>query len=308
MKSYLDIVQKILFEGQLKKNRTGISALTITNVFWEHNMSDGFPLLTTRKMPIKSTAVELEGFLNGITSKKWFQDRSCRYWDFWANPVKVQEEIDRMQNNGYWKHNSVESEFGKSIQKEEDDLGPLGYSWQWRKFGQHYNENDSWKEDYSVNEGFDQLKFIVEILKTNPDDRRLLCSGWNPNQQHMMALPPCHVMWNLAHVNGTLNLHYHQRSCDFLCNQTISTYALLLLLLCKESGLKPGKLSALFMDCHIYENHIEGAKLQLTREPLPLPKVYISSEGDFDIFKWTHKDFVIKDYHHYDPIKYVVAV
>lgn len=312
MKSYLDIVERILSKGEKKSNRTGIDTLVVPFVHWEHNLDDGFPLLTTKQMGLKNIGVELEGFIKGITSKKWFQDRGCNIWDEWANPETVNEAIEDCKTKT--KELKCENLVRKEIQKILDDLGPI-YGYQWRSFNQQYGSvkyRYDGAHENGVYEGFDQLQSIVETLKRNPDDRRMVCSTWNPNQLNMQALPPCHLLWNLVHINGKLHLHWHQRSCDLMLGVpfNIASYALLLLLLCKESGLKPGKISALFADCHIYENHIEGAKKQLARKPYSLPKVYITegNKEQFNIFEWEHTDFVLENYEKHGKIKFEVAV
>jgi thymidylate synthase len=303
MRQYLDIVNHILDNGQWKENRTGTRALTCPNLFFSHDMSDGFPLSTTRKIPWKSLRVELEGFIRGITSKQWYKDRSCHYWDYWANP-KVVDETLKGYSAFYEKGDAIYDLSKQQIQEVTDDLGPLGYSWQWRRFGEVYDEDDD-----GVLSGTDQLKNIVDMLRQNPDDRRMVCSGWNPNQMHMMALPPCPTMWNLVHINGTLNLFWHQRSIDTMLGlpNDIASYALLLELLCEEANLTPGNLSAALCDCHIYENHIEGAKKQLKRRPKKLPWIrptYTPSQKRFNIFDWQYSDVELMGYNPYDKIDF----
>jgi len=297
MKAYTDIVKHILRSGQWKENRTGVKCLTTFCEIFRHDMSDGFPLLTTKSIPLRLVATELEGFIQGVTSKKWFQDRGCHIWDEWANPHKV-EYLE-----GFNKIHGPTLGFKldrKKIQRDEDDLGPI-YGQQWRAFNQCYNEDcGGWIED--DNKAADQLKFIVNTLKTNPDDRRMVCSAWNPLQLSQMALPPCHLLWNVQHINGTLNLVWFQRSCDLGLGVpwNISSYALLLLLLCKEANMIPGELVGVLSDCHIYENQLENIKIQIKREPFPLPTVEITSN---DIFKWTHKDIKLLNYTSHAQLK-----
>ena len=198
MKAYLDIVQRILKQGELKENRTGIDTLTLPNQVFSHDMSMGFPLLTTKKMAVKAMAVELEGFIKGITSKQWFIDRKCKIWSQWANPRAINKKI----TSGYYTEEFLnDPDFQKKAQLEEDDLGPLGYSWQWRRFGEIYDEDDN-----GCNHGYDQLAYIIYKLKNNPNDRRMYCTAANPNQRHLMALEPCHILWVITHINGQLNL------------------------------------------------------------------------------------------------------
>lgn len=305
MKSYIDIVKHILDTGQWKENRTGIRCLTTFCEIFRHDMSEGFPLLTTKYLPFRLVATELEGFIKGITSKSWFQDRGCRIWDSWANPHAVE-----YVSGFVTKHNKTLgiTKSKKEIQKTEDDLGPI-YGFQWRKFNACYDEYDSgWVNESSAIFG-DQLKTIVGLLKEDPDNRRMVCSAWNPLHISRMALPPCHVLFNIQHVNGTLNLVWFQRSCDLGLGVpwNISSYALLLLLLCKEANMIPGELVGVLSDCHIYENQINNIKKQIKRIPFSLPSVTITDEHqsneEFSIFYWDHKDFVLSDYQHHPSLK-----
>lgn len=287
MKSYIDIVNRILFDGKKKETRAG-DTITVPNVFWEHDMADGFPLLTTRKMPIKSIAVELEGFIKGITSKKWFQERGCRFWDNWANPHIVSDVLMEGTKNG-------EFMIVEHVQKVIDNLGPLGYSYQMRRFNEVFDEDDDGQL-----KGVDQLKELVDTLKTNPNDRRMVVSYWNPPQLSRMALPPCTVAWAVNVTDGKLHLSWFQRSCDFLIGGStdIASMAIMQMLLCKESGLLAGKLSALFVDCHIYEKHLPAARELVFRESKDSPRFIITSskQNKFSIFDWTHKDYILTNY------------
>lgn len=274
-KQYLTILQNILNKGYTKPTRTGIDTLSISNVYISHDLSDGFPLLTTRKIPWKSLRIELEGFIKGICSKNWYKDRGCNYWNNWSNPY----------------NNPI----------VDDDLGPI-YGFQWRKFDEIYSSDD----DGHI-AGYDQLKNIVDTLKTNPNDRRMVCSSWNPNQQQMMALPPCVYTWGIVHNNGVLNLYYTQRSCDFIFGapSNIAEYALLLHLLCKETNMKPGNLSCLIGDCHIYKNQIHGAEEQLSRNLGQLPSITILNKNKlFSIFDWTYDQVKLSNYNPQQAIKF----
>lgn len=317
MKSYINIVEEVLSEGTLKKNRTGVDALTIPFVHFKHNMASGFPLLTTKKMYTKGILVELEGFLKGITDKTWYQSRGCNIWNEWANPVTVKEIYEEQFKSCLDLNETPETL--KDIQKEESDLGPI-YGYQWRKHGEHYGylEGPEHNAYYGLNgsrEGFDQLRAILTSLTNNPSDRRMVCSAWNPGQHHMMALPPCHVLWNVVVINDVLNLGWYQRSCDLMLGvpYNIASYATLMLLLCKHSSLKPGILSGTLGDCHIYENHVKGAEEQIKRDCKSLPKCTITIDKPFDLTKlecvlWTHKDIEFSDYNPHPSIKFEVAV
>jgi thymidylate synthase len=310
MYSYLNIVRNVLKNGKWKSNRTGVNTLTCANVVFSHEMSEGFPLLTTKKMPMQTIAVELEGFIKGVTSKKWFQDRKCHIWDEWANPTIVNEYYNYQLQSCLDLEETPETKL--EVQRHEDDLGPI-YGFQWRRFNQAYDEDDE-----GCITRYDQLKTIVDTLKSNPNDRRMVCSAWNPVQMDRMALPACHFTWGLTHINGILNLYWVQRSCDLMLGVpfNIASYALLLLLLCKESNLKPGNLTGLLADCHIYENHIDQAQEQLLRDPHDLPTITIpdnitlddGSQKPYNIFDWTHKNYTLSNYYPHPHIKMEVAV
>jgi len=477
---YFRIVNDILTNGKLKKNRTGVDCLTIAGAMFQHDMSEGFPLLTSRKMPFKSTKVELEFFIKGLRSKKWLQDRGCQYWNGWASPTKIPYSNDSMT---------------KLRMEEEPDLGPV-YGYQWRNFGRQYqpipviktgfdkvasvdltipdsylgktfegkygkfivekvikagkkntspilqimflttgfrnvvrkdcitnnkvkdyyfpnisnvaclgvydknnlssnlfkNILSTWKSmvnrcyykknqnykyygekgiyvddrwlvfeyfvedisklenyceklanlsEYTIDRidvdgpytlknckwsskkeqarnrrwrgtaqykqtGVDQLQNIVDTLKSNPDDRRMICNAWNPLALNQMALPPCHYSWQVTVIDGYLNLAWNQRSVDIACNQTPVTYGLLLHLLAKEAGLKEGKLIGFLMDTHAYVTHIEGLKKQLTQETYSSPT--IKTEKFTSIFDWSYGDTELVNYQSSGPIKFDVAV
>jgi thymidylate synthase len=288
MKAYLDIVEKVLNSGVVKHNRTGIDAITVPGIMFEHDMKDGFPLLTTKSVPFRLISSELEFFIKGITDKKWLQDRNNHIWDEWCNPECVPYSND---------------EETKAKMRNERSLGCI-YGFSWRNFGGNYI-------DYKTpldNSGIDQLKNLVEKLKTNPDDRRMIVSAWNPVQLHRMALPPCHYGFQVTVINGYINLLWSQRSVDLMLGLpfNIASYALLLHLLCLESGFKPGKLVGFLADTHIYVNHIEGAKEQIKREIYQLPKIVTNNFKD--IFSWIYTDSLVEDYKHHKKITFEVAV
>lgn len=282
MQSYLKILNDILNYGHEKYPTRSIGnigqvdgsvkTLMLPNIHFEHNMADGFPLLTTRRVAFKTMCVELEGFINGITDKQWYKDRGCNIWNEWANPDLV-KTFKNKNGQELSKQEKIE------LQSRLNDLGPI-YGAQWRNFN---------------GGGYDQLKYIVDTLKTNPYDRRMVCSAWNPNRFDEMALIPCHTLFNITVYNDTINLCWIQRSTDYLLGATmnIASYGLLLELLAKEANLKPGLLSAMFVDCHLYENQIEVAREQLTRTPYELPSIQITSNS---IFEWTHKDVKLHNY------------
>jgi thymidylate synthase len=295
----------------------GVSCIALS-----HYMSDGFPLMTHKKMGLKNIAIELEGFIKGITDKAWYEQRGCMIWHAWANPEAVKQAYqewyykpwrkrqDEIDASGflYFSDPNILISFESvknDIQKALQDLGPI-YGYQWRKFNEHYNCDDGpeqygWRvgNDWEVNgveKGVDQLKEVVDSLKNNPDDRRMVCSAWNPNQFNFMALPPCHMMWGVSHWNGKLDLWWVQRSADALLGvpYNIASYGLLLQLLAKEAGMKANKLTGWFVDYHLYSNQFEAAKQALARQTYQLPMVEIL--GKKSIFNWTHEDMKLSCY------------
>ena len=281
MKQYIDVLKRILYEGKTKHNRTGVDTLSISGTMLEFDMSTGkFPLMTTKKMGLKNICAELEMFIHGGNSKKFLQDRNCHIWDSWCNPSKIPYSTD--------------PETQKKM-AEEDDLGKI-YGYQWTNF------NDS---------GINQLRNAINTLKTNPTDRRMIVSAWNPQQLNEMALPPCHYCFQLLSNEGYVDLLWNQRSSDFPIGvpYDIASYAMLLTLICTETGLKPGKLIGFFADSHIYVNQIDGVKEQLTREPYPLPSVKIlNTKPGWTIEDWHYTDFELIDYRCHPAIKMPVAV
>jgi len=290
MRAYLDLVKKVLETGEKVSTRQGPLAYTIAGGIFEHDMAKGFPLLTTKKMPFRLIATELEFFINGITDKQWLLERNNHIWDEWASPKKAPYGHD---------------EASKKRMLEERDLGPI-YGFQWRHFNAEYESYDT---DYT-GKGFDQLKRLIDILKTNPRDRRMIVSAWNPLQLTEMGLPPCHYAFQVTVINGKLNLLWNQRSVDIMLGLpfNIASYALLLHLLAKEAGLEEGKLVGFLADIHLFENHVDGAKEQLTRDPntYPLPK--IETENWKSIFEWKTEDTKITGYESYPRIPFEIAI
>jgi thymidylate synthase len=483
--NYLDIIRNILANGKYKENRTGVGAYTIAHTMIQHDMSLGFPLLTTKKMGVRSISAELEGFIKGITDKQWFIDRKCNIWNEWCNPKKVPSGLSDSER--------------KAWQLDEMDLGPI-YGFNWRNFngwykpkpsinlnlnkdiivdltnnksgivGEKYTSNNygtfivvreyyngkqqrfdvkfektgyvgtnltkqnitktgdvcdpyypsvygvaatgivdlknklnrklrtTWEEmisrcyntddvsyktygdkgvyvddrwlilenfiedvkslinwdrktskwaEYTLDKdyhqmgyyskdtciwlskkdqalyserfgsntnknlyknGYDQVKQVVDNLKNDPNNRRMLVSGWNPNQLNEMALPPCHVLHHLTVVGDTLNLCWFQRSVDVGLGlpYNLASYALLLHLYCKESGYKEGTVTGFLSDVHIYENHVEALKEQILREQYELPT--INTEQFTSIFDWEYTDTKLSGYTSHPTIKMDVAV
>jgi len=295
MQNYLNIVENVLLNGSEKKNRTGIKTYSTFCEIFRHKMTDGFPLLTTKKMPFRTVAVELEGFIKGITDKNWYRERNCKIWNNWANPKAVDFALGQTSEMD----DDLQSEIRKTVQYSEPDLGPI-YGYQWRNWNKNYTSSDN---SGSFN-GIDQLKNVIDRLKTDPDDRRMVISAWNPSQMHLMALPPCHYAFTLVHCNGVLNLCWKQRSADLMLGVpfNIASYALLLELICKEVGMLAGELVGILEDCHIYDNHISGARKQLSKKPKKLPS--LSIREPYNIYEWTHKDFDIIGYEPHEKIDF----
>jgi len=288
MKAYLDIVQKILEHGFRKTNRTGIDALTTAGAMFDHDMADGFPLLTTKKIPFRLVASELEFFIRGYTDKQWLQERKNTIWDEWCSPDIVPYAND---------------EKTKAKMMKERDLGPV-YGWQWRNFGARYISHNVPPEG----SGVDQLQRLVQTLKTDPDNRRMIVSAWNPCDLHRMALPPCHYSFQVTVINGKLNLLWNQRSVDAALGLpfNIASYGCLLHLLAKEAGLGEGRLIGFLGDTHLYINHINAISLQLLRKPSALPK--IKTENFTSIFDWHCGSTIIENYAPHPAIKFEIAV
>jgi thymidylate synthase len=286
MKAYLDIVNRILKEGVSKKNRTGIDTIAVPGAMFEHDMSNGFPLLTTKKVPFRLISSEIEFFIRGITDKKWLQERNNHIWDEWCSP-----DIVPYNNNPEIKQKM----------REERELGPI-YGFQWRHFGAKYKSFDQ------SHEGIDQLNSLIEKIKKDPSDRRLIVTSWNPVDLIHMALPPCHYCFQIIVIEDRINLLWNQRSVDVALGLpfNIAGYGLLLHLIAKECKYKEGKLIGFLADTHIYVNHVEGLKEQLNRAPFTLPT--IKTESFQSIFTWKFEDTIIMNYNSHPIIKFEVAV
>jgi len=289
MRQYLEIVEKIISWGVVKDDRTGVGSRSLAGCFFEHNMQEGFPLLTTKRVPFGLIATELEFFIHGITDKKWLIDRGCHIWDEWCSPDKIPYDHDK--------------ETKKAMQSERE-LGPL-YGWQWRNFGGRYKDFNS----EPIQAGIDQFQNLITMIKHNPDDRRMLVVAWNPLDNHRMALPPCHWAFQVTVTGGLLNLMWSQRSVDTALGLpfNIASYALLLHLLAKETGYGEGRLCGFLADTHIYKNHIEKIQsVQLAREPLPLCQVHTSDWKG--IFNWCSDDSKVLNYKHHKGIAFPIAI
>ncbi len=264
MKQYLDILDRILKEGVKKEDRTGTGTLSIFGTQSRYSLKDGFPLLTTKKLHLKSIIYELLWFLNGDTNVKYLQEHGVRIWNEWAD--------------------------------ENGELGPV-YGHQWR----------SWP-DYQGGT-IDQIKNVLNQIKNNPDSRRMIVSAWNVAEVEKMALPPCHTMFQFYVADGKLSLQLYQRSADTFLGVpfNIASYALLLQMMAQVTGLEAGDFIHSTGDTHLYLNHLEQAKLQLTRTPRKLPVMKLNPDVK-DLFKFQYEDFQLEGYDPWDHIKAEVSV
>ena len=277
--SYLMLLSKLL-KAAPKDDRTGTGTSEIFGYQMRFDLSKGFPLLTTKKVHFKSIAIELFWFLRGRTDNQWLKERGVTIWDEWATEEKCKQ-------------------FGR----KEGDLGPI-YGHQWRNFGEVKAENH-----FRFQEGFDQIEWIVNEIKTNPDSRRLIVSGWNPHEVNQVDLPPCHTMFQF-HVNeGKLSCQLYQRSADTFLGVpfNIASYALFTMMIAQVCDLQVGEFIHTFGDAHIYNNHMEQLELQLSREGRPLPTMKLNPESK-NIFDFKFEDFTLEGYDPHPHIKGVVAV
>lgn len=264
MQAYLNLLQHIMKTGVTKNDRTGTGTTSCFGYQMRFDLQEGFPLVTTKKLHVKSIIHELLWFLQGDTNIKYLKDNGVSIWDEWAN--------------------------------ENGDLGPV-YGHQWR----------SWAgADGKV---YDQVKDAIHLIKTNPDSRRIIISAWNVADLPEMALMPCHVLFQFYVANGKLSCQLYQRSADVFLGVpfNIASYALLTMMVAQVCGLEYGEFIHTFGDVHLYSNHIEQAKLQLTRHPFPLPQMKINQEVK-DIFSFKYEDFTLENYQHHPAIKAPVAV
>lgn len=264
MKQYLELLQHVLDNGTTKEDRTGTGTRSIFGYQMRFDLSKGFPLLTTKKLHLKSIIYELLWFLKGDTNVKYLQDNGVRIWNEWAD--------------------------------ENGELGPV-YGHQWR----------SWP-DYKGGT-IDQITNLINQIKNNPDSRRLIVSAWNVAEVDNMALPPCHTLFQFYVVNKKLSLQLYQRSADIFLGVpfNIASYALLLMMVAQVTGLEVGEFIHTFGDAHIYSNHLEQVKEQLTRAPRSLPTMKINTNVR-SIFDFKFEDFQLENYNPHPHIKGVVAV
>jgi thymidylate synthase len=264
MKQYLDLMRHVMEAGTQKHDRTGTGTLSVFGYQMRFNLQDGFPLVTTKKLHLKSIIHELIWFLSGDTNISYLKENGVRIWDEWADA--------------------------------EGNLGPV-YGYQWR----------SWP---APNGGhIDQISQVVDQIKNNPDSRRMIVSAWNVADVNQMALPPCHSLFQFYVLDGKLSCQLYQRSADIFLGVpfNIASYALLTMMMAQVCGLQYGDFIHTFGDAHLYNNHLEQANLQLTREPRPLPTMKINPDVK-DIFSFKFEDFTLENYDPWPHIKGAVAV
>ena len=264
MRQYLELMQKVLNEGEKKEDRTGTGTLSLFGHQMRFPLKEGFPLVTTKRVHLKSIIYELLWFLQGDTNIKYLNEHGVTIWDEWADA------------NG--------------------DLGPV-YGKQWR----------SWKT--SDEDTIDQISNAIDQIRGNPDSRRIIVNAWNVAEIDKMALAPCHTMFQFYVSNGSLSLQLYQRSADIFLGVpfNIASYALLLLMVAQQCNLNPGDFIWTGGDCHLYVNHLEQVKTQLSRDPHPLPSMKLLRKPK-SIFEYEFEDFLLEDYLHHEPLRAPVAV
>ena len=288
MKQYIDLCKYILENGIKKDDRTGTGTISTFGYQMHFDLSDGFPLLTTKKVHLKSIIHELLWFISGSTNIKYLVDNDVRIWNEW--PYEIYKKSSAFQNE------TIE-EFAAKIKEDDEfakkwgNLGPV-YGKQWRNF-----------------DGVDQLADLIEQIKTNPNSRRLIISAWNPSEVKDMALPPCHAFMQFYVVDGKLSCQLYQRSADVFLGVpfNIASYALFTMMIAQVCGLKPGKFVHTLGDAHIYLNHLEQINKQINRSLRKLPTMVINPNVK-SIFDFKYEDFELKDYNPHSGLKGKVAV
>ena len=278
--AYLNLLHQVLTEGTEKGDRTGTGTLSHFGAQLRFDLASGFPLLTTKKVHFKSIVYELLWFLSGSTHVDYLQKNGVRIWNEWATA----EQTARFN-------------------RTEGDLGPV-YGHQWRNYGASQLDDGSYHND-----GVDQIKQVVEQIKSNPNSRRLIVSGWNPGEAEQVALPPCHTLFQFFVADNKLSCQLYQRSADLFLGVpfNIASYALLTHMVAQVCGLDVGEFIWTGGDCHIYQNHREQVELQLTRSLYELPTLTLNPDVD-DIFAFNYEDISVNGYESHPAIKAKVAV
>jgi len=288
MKPYLELCQHVLDHGTFKMDRTKTGTYSVFGYQMRYNLEDGFPLLTTKKVHLKSIIHELLWFIKGDTNIKYLVDHDVRIWNEWPyEAFKRSSDYQGESMDDYVQKIKTDAEFAKN----HGDLGPV-YGAQWRNFN-----------------GVDQLQFILDEIKNNPNSRRMILSAWNPAEIKHMALPPCHTLIQFYIADGKLSLQLYQRSADIFLGVpfNIASYALLLMMVAQVTYLKPGEFVHTLGDAHIYQNHLDQVKLQLTRTPRKRP-IMVLNPNVKSLFDFTFEDFELKEYDPYPAIKGQVAI
>ncbi len=287
MRQYLEFLEHILTKGSKKDDRTQTGIISTFGYQMRFDLREGFPLLTTKKVHLKSIIHELLWFVRGDTSLRYLAENNVRIWNEWPyerfkkssdyNNESMTDYIERVKNDD-------------AFCKKHGDLGPV-YGKQWRDFS-----------------GYDQLAKVIEEIKTNPNSRRLIVAAWNPPQLQDMALPPCHLLFQFYVRDNLLSLQLYQRSADAFLGVpfNIASYALLLMMVAEVTGLVAHEFVHTIGDAHIYANHLEQVKLQLSRQPRPLPKMIVKKHTQIE--NYVYEDFELVDYHPHPAIKGKVAV
>lgn len=278
--AYLDLLQHVMTNGTEKGDRTGTGTLSHFGAQLRFDLADGFPLLTTKKVHFKSIVYELFWFLSGSTHVDYLQQNNVRIWNEWATADQTAR-----------------------FNRPTGDLGPI-YGHQWRNYGATKREDGSYDND-----GVDQITEVIEQIKTNPNSRRLIVSGWNPKEADQVALPPCHTLFQFFVADNKLSCQLYQRSADLFLGVpfNIASYALLTHMVAQVCGLEVGEFVWTGGDCHIYQNHREQVELQLTRSLYELPTLTLNPDIK-DIFAFTFDDISVEGYESHPAIKAKVAV
>lgn len=278
--AYLELIRYVRDHGTEKGDRTGTGTRSHFGAQLRFDLNDGFPLLTTKKVHMKSITYELFWFLKGDTHVKYLQDHGVRIWNEWSTAEQT-------------------ARFGRS----EGELGPI-YGHQWRNYGASKKEDGSYNQD-----GIDQITEVIEQIKTNPNSRRLIVSGWNPSEATQVALPPCHTLFQFFVADGKLSCQLYQRSADLFLGVpfNIASYALLTHMIAQVCDLEVGEFIWTGGDCHLYQNHLDQVNEQLSREAYELPNLWLNPEIK-NIFDFTFEDIRVENYKSHPAIKAPVAV
>jgi thymidylate synthase len=280
VKTYLDLLKHVLEDGEVREDRTGTGTRSVFGYQMRFDLSKGFPLLTTKKVHVKSILIELLWFLQGETKVQWLKERGVSIWDEWATEAQCAR-----------------------FERSEGDLGPV-YGHQWRNFGATLQKDGSYARD-----GVDQIAQLLSQIQKNPNSRRLIVTGWNPKEADHVALPPCHTLFQFYVSNGKLSCQLYQRSGDIFLGVpfNIASYAMLTHMIAHACELEVGHFVHTLGDAHLYQNHVEQAQLQLSREPRPLPKISLNP-AKRDLFAFEYEDITLEGYDPHPAIKAPIAV